>query len=88
MSIYEYDYEKHMRQEREENFEAGREDGLTEGICAFIRLARRQGMSDALLREELHKEFSVSEQMIESCLGKDNIKRYSDVEEASRALKE
>ncbi len=88
VSIYEYDYEKHMRQEREENFEAGREDGLAEGICAFIRLARRQGMSDALLREELHKEFSVSEQMIELCLNKDNIKRYSDVEEASRALKE
>lgn len=27
VSIYEYDYEKHMRQEREENFEAGLAQG-------------------------------------------------------------
>lgn len=80
VSIYEYDYEKHMRQEREENFEAGlaqgHADGLAEGlangqregICAYIRLARRQGISEDILRKELQKEFSVSEQMIESCL--------------------
>lgn len=68
VSIYEYDYEKHMRQEREENFEAGLASGQREGICAYIRLARRQGMSEEVLRKELRKEFSASEQMIESCL--------------------
>lgn len=72
VSIYEYDYEKHMRQEREENFEAGlvqgHANGQREGICAYIRLARRQGISEDILRKELHKEFSVSDQMIESCL--------------------
>lgn len=30
--------------EREENFEAGLAKGQQEGICAYIRLARRQGM--------------------------------------------
>ena len=78
VSIYEYDYEKHMRQEREENFEAGlaqgraegREEGLAEGICAYICLARSQGMSEELLRRELQSQFSVSEQMIKECLGR------------------
>ncbi len=80
VSIYEYDYEKHMRQEREENFEAGlakgreeglaegREDGLAEGICAYIRLARSQRMSEERLREELYREFSASEKIIDECL--------------------
>lgn len=92
VSIYEYDYEKHMRQEREENFEAGfvqghenglaqgrrdglaegfvqgRKDGLAEGISAYICLARRQGMSEELLRKELQSQFSASEQMIEECM--------------------
>lgn len=99
VSIYEYDYEKHMRQEREENFEAGREDGLaeglargredglteglakgrenglTEGICAYIRFARRQGMSEERLREELRREFSVSEKMIGECLKQSDQKK-------------
>ena len=32
MSIYEYDEEKHMRQEREASWEEGREEGIEEGI--------------------------------------------------------
>ena len=32
VSIYEYDEEKHMRQEREASWEEGREEGIEEGI--------------------------------------------------------
>ena len=53
MSIYEYDEEKHMRQERETFWEdgwaAGREEGRLEG--------RKEGKLD-LLREQIQKKLS------------------------------
>ena len=51
MSIYEYDAEKHMRQEKEESWEDGHRLGLEEG--------RRFGLEKGRLfgREEILKEF-------------------------------
>ena len=49
MSIYEYDEEKHMRQEREENFQKGLQKGLKEGLQKGlhkgIQEERQQGIS-------------------------------------------
>ena len=42
MSIYEYDQEKHLRQEREASWEEGREAGIREGRESGISESRRQ----------------------------------------------
>ena len=44
MSIYEYDEEKHMRQEREENFQKGLQQGIQEGLQQGIQEERQQGI--------------------------------------------
>ena len=46
MSIYEYDQEKHMRQEREASWEEGREAGIKEGKAI---------KKEALLKEQIQK---------------------------------
>jgi len=57
VSIYEYDEEKHMRQERETFWEdgwaAGREEGREEGRLE----GRKEGKLD-LLREQIQKKLS------------------------------
>ena len=60
VSIYEYDQEKHMRQERETFWEEGREDHLKEQIQK--KLAR--GKSISVIAEEVEEEKSVIEQII------------------------
>ena len=42
MSIYEYDQEKHLRQEREASWEEGREAGIREGRESGISESHRQ----------------------------------------------
>ena len=42
MSIYEYDQEKHLRQEREASWEEWREAGIREGRESGISESRRQ----------------------------------------------
>ena len=42
MSIYEYNQEKHLRQEREASWEEGREAGIREGRESGISESRRQ----------------------------------------------
>ena len=61
MSIYEYDEEKHMRQERETFWEdgwaAGREEGREEGRLEGRKEGRQEGKLD-LLREQIQKKLS------------------------------
>lgn len=47
MSIYEYNQEKHLRQEREASWEEGREAGIREGREAGIREGRESGISES-----------------------------------------
>ena len=53
MSIYEYDEEKHMRQEREASWE----DGWAAGICEGEERGREEGKLD-LLKDLIQKKFS------------------------------
>ena len=56
MSIFEYDQEKHMRQEREQAWEEGRETGFAEG--------KTVGMENKLLeqmRKKLEKGKTISQ---------------------------
>ncbi len=48
MSIYEYDEEKHMRQERTEWFQKGKEEGIEEGIMQGMKQGITQGEQDKL----------------------------------------
>ena len=47
MSIYEYNQEKHLRQEREASWEEGREAGIREGREVGIREGRESGISES-----------------------------------------
>ena len=60
VSIYEYDQEKHMRQERETFWEEGREDHLKE----LIQKKLAKGKSISVIAEEVEEEESVIEQII------------------------
>lgn len=55
VSIYEYDYEKHMKQEREESFEAGRreghEAGKREAQIEIIEALKKSGISSEKIAE-------------------------------------
>ena len=72
VSIYEYDEEKHMRQEREASWEEGREEGIEEGIKKgkqelLERLIQKKlvkGKSISEISEELEEEEDVIAQMI------------------------
>lgn len=72
MSIYEYDAEKHMRQEKEESWEdghrlgleEGRRLGLEEGRCFGLEKGRLFGREEILrkqIRKKLEKGLTLSE---------------------------
>ena len=68
MSIFEYDQEKHMRQEREAAWKEGRRSGLEEGRRSGIEEGRRSGLAEGreqilevLIRKKLAKGKTVSE---------------------------
>ena len=76
MSIFEYDQEKHMRQEREAAWKEGRRSGLEEGRRSGLEEGRRSGIEEgrrsgleegreqileSLIRKKLAKEKTVSE---------------------------
>ena len=46
MSIFEYDQEKHMRQEREAAWEAGKTAGIEEGRRSGLEEGRRSGLEE------------------------------------------
>ena len=60
MSIFEYDQEKHMRQEREAAWKEGRRSGLEEGRRSGLEEGREQ-ILESLIRKKLAKGKTVSE---------------------------
>lgn len=57
MSIFEYDQEKHMRQEREEAWEDGRLAGISQGkSSAVISLLENLGTLSEELEEKIKSE--------------------------------
>ena len=69
MSIFEYDQEKHMRQEREEAWEEGNREGLAKGrrnmLCDQIQKKRQKGKSVAEIAEELEESEEVIEEILQ-----------------------
>ncbi len=68
VSIFEYDEEQHMRSERKEWREIGREEGLAEGENRVVQLMQklmdadkteemRRALSDPVYREKLYQEY-------------------------------
>ncbi len=68
MSIFEYDQEKHMRQEREEAWEEGNREGLAKGrrnmLCELIQNHVQRGKS----RAEIAEGLGLPEEVIEEIL--------------------
>ena len=69
VSIYEYDQERHMRQERETFWEDGRVVGRNEGrgelLKEQIQKKLAKGKSISVIAEEVEEEESVIEEMIQ-----------------------
>ena len=65
MSIYEYDEEKHMRQEREASLEASIEAGIEIGIKALIRENQEEGKAKEAIIIKLVKYFELTEEEAE-----------------------
>ena len=69
VSIYEYDEEKHMRQEREASWEEGIEEGIKKGKQELLeRLIQKKlvkGKSISEIAEELEEEEEVIAEMIQ-----------------------
>ena len=64
MSIFEYDQEKHMRQEREAAWNAGKTAGLEEGRRSGLEEGRAQGeerLLEMLIQRKLAKGKNISE---------------------------
>ena len=68
VSIFEYDQEKHIRQEREQAWEEGKVAGLAEGKAAglteLIQKKLRKGKTIAQIADELEEEQAVIEELI------------------------
>ena len=68
MSIYEYDEEKHMKQEREEYWQKGlregKEAGLREGRLELIRRKLAKGKTPAEIAEALEEDESMVKELI------------------------
>ena len=61
VSIYEYDQEKHIRQEREASREEGIKEGMSRGRSELIRHALQKGTEPEMLKEL----FDVTEEELE-----------------------
>ena len=74
MSIYEYDAERHIRQEKEESWEEGREAGFRDGkeagsqdlLRQLIQRKLGKGKSTAEIAEDLEQEETVIQELIQS----------------------
>ena len=74
MSIYEYNEEKHMRQEREAGREEGRKTGIEEGRKQGIKEGQRKGRLEMICRalkngaasEQLKELLGVTEEELEA----------------------
>lgn len=71
MSIYEYDQEKHLRQEREASWEKGREAGKEEGMKLLddlYGLLAKSGRIDDILRATKEPEYR--DKLLQEFLGR------------------
>ena len=57
VSIYEYDYEKHMRMERED----AREEGLKKGAIHFINFCKNNHIEQAIVLQDLLDHYELSQ---------------------------
>ena len=67
MSIFEYDQEKHIRQEREEAWEEGRASGLKEGRASGMKEGRASGLKLAETIFRLFREGKTAEEISACC---------------------
>ena len=65
MSIFEYDQEKHMRQEREQAWEEGREAGMEDKLLEQIRKKLKKGKTIPQIAEELEEEETAIREIVE-----------------------
>ena len=69
MSIFEYDQERHLRQEREEAYETGRKEGFEQGsqaaIRGLIRKMWKRGKSIREIAEDLEADQTFVEEIVE-----------------------
>ena len=72
MSIYEYDQEKHLRQEREASWEKGREvgkeEGREEGIKNLVMVLRDLGISEEIIKGKLREKYVLTEEQMKKYL--------------------
>ena len=68
MSIFEYDEEKHLKNEREYAYKQGREEGKMEGIqiVGFILKCNNQGDSREEILQKLQESYSLGEEEAEA----------------------
>ena len=67
MSIFEYDQEKHIRQEREEAWEEGRASGLQEGRASGLQEGQASGLKLAEMIFRLFREGKTIEEISAGC---------------------
>ena len=67
MSIFEYDQEKHIRQEREEAWEEGRASGLQEGRASGLKDGQASGLKLAEMIFRLFREGKTIEEISADC---------------------
>lgn len=65
MSIFEYDQEKHMKQEREEAWEEGRTQGEHDMLCKLVEKKLNKGKTIAQIAEELEESEAVIKEILE-----------------------
>ena len=86
MSIFEYDQEKHMRQEREAAWKEGRRSGLEEGRRSGIEEGRRSGMEEGRTQgEEQLLTLQIRKKLAK---GKDVAVIAAELEEAEERIRE
>lgn len=64
MSIFEYDQEKHMQQEREEAWEEGRTQGERDMLCKLVEKKLNKGKTIAQIAEELEESEAVIKEIL------------------------
>lgn len=69
MSIFEYDQEKHIKQEREEAWEEGKKAGERDMLLKLAEKKLRQGKTIAEIAEELEESEKTIKEILESRKG-------------------
>lgn len=65
MSMFEYDQEKHMQQEREEAWEKGRTQGEHDMLCKLVEKKLNKGKTIIQIAEELEESEAVIKEILE-----------------------